>query len=109
MIDVDRQVPPAARAVLVAMSADPLRHRSGRDVADDSGLPFGVVLPILARLETIGLLTSRWDEEAADGPLRRRRYRLSPGGLDVADAVRAATFDGDQGLAVRMRTVLEES
>jgi PadR family transcriptional regulator PadR len=54
----------------------------GLKIAQATGLPTGSVYPILARLEEIGWIESRWesDESEARGP-RRRFYRLTPSGL----------------------------
>jgi PadR family transcriptional regulator PadR len=73
--------------VLVALSRG-LRH--GFDVLDATGLPSGTVYPILRRLETAGLVKSRWEpvQTARDeGRPPRRYYQLTGAG---ADAVREA-------------------
>ena len=50
-----------------------------RQSLDDAGLPIeeGALYPLLRRLETQGLLTSEWREEAKRN---KRFYRLSPDG-----------------------------
>jgi DNA-binding PadR family transcriptional regulator len=54
----------------------------GLRIAQTTGLLTGTVYPILARLEQIGWIESRWesDETQTRGP-RRRFYRLTPSGL----------------------------
>src|SRR3954462_8004916 len=55
---------------------------------------YGTLYRALARLETMGLLSSRWEDAnlaAADNRPRRRFYVLTPAGMDaVAEAARAA-------------------
>ena len=48
--------------VLRALLADPARELYGVEVSTAAGLPSGTVHPILARLEGVGWLTSRWEE-----------------------------------------------
>jgi len=58
-------------------------HRYGFDVMEVCGLPSGTVYPALRRLETAGLLKSRWEEARkaqADGRPRRRTYTLTEEG-----------------------------
>ena len=45
----------------------------------------GTLYKALSRLEGLGLLTSRWDEAAADGRPRRRLYELTGQGVQVAE------------------------
>lgn len=73
--------------VLVALSRG---TRHGFDVLDATGLPSGTVYPILRRLETAGLVKSRWEavRQARDeGRPPRRYYELTGAG---ADALREA-------------------
>jgi PadR family transcriptional regulator, regulatory protein PadR len=53
-----------------------------RQTLEDAGLPIdeGALYPLLRRLETQGLLTSEWREEARRN---KRFYRLSPDGEDL--------------------------
>jgi DNA-binding PadR family transcriptional regulator len=53
-----------------------------RSALEDTGLPIeeGALYPLLRRLETQGLLTSEWREEANRN---KRFYRLSPEGETV--------------------------
>ncbi|MEZ0243118.1 MAG: PadR family transcriptional regulator [Sphingomonas sp.] len=53
-----------------------------RQSLEDAGLPIdeGALYPLLRRLETQGLLTSEWREEARRN---KRFYRLSPDGEDL--------------------------
>ena len=73
--------------VLVALARG-LRH--GFDLLDATGLPSGTVYPILRRLESAGLVKSRWEavQIARDeGRPPRRYYQLTGAG---AEALREA-------------------
>jgi PadR family transcriptional regulator, regulatory protein PadR len=70
--------------VLVALSRG---TRHGFDVLDATGLPSGTVYPILRRLETAGLVRSRWEavRQARDeGRPPRRYYELTGAGAQTA-------------------------
>ena len=62
--------------VLRALLADPAKELYGVEIGTAAGLPSGTVHPILARLEGVGWLTSRWEELVG---LRRCRVRQSRG------------------------------
>jgi PadR family transcriptional regulator, regulatory protein PadR len=73
--------------VLVALSRG---QRHGFDILDATGLPSGTVYPILRRLETAGVVKSRWEavQRARDeGRPPRRYYELTGAG---AEALREA-------------------
>ena len=61
-----------------------VRSRTGElygvEIGAAAGPPSGTVHPILARLETVGWLTSRWEEidPRAEGRPARRYYHLTP-------------------------------
>jgi hypothetical protein len=48
--------------VLRALLTDPSKELYGVEIGQAAGLPSGTVHPILARLEPVGWLTSRWEE-----------------------------------------------
>ena len=57
----------------------------GFDIMDATGLPSGTIYPALRRLESLGFVTSSWeDDEAAKkaGRPRRRNYQLSKAGRE---------------------------
>lgn len=67
-------------------------------------LPSGTVYPLLARLEDIGWVETRWetDEDAparTTGP-RRRFYRLTPNGLASARTALATPQQGRFGVVL---------
>lgn len=68
-----------------------LGHRYGFDLMRVTELPSGTVYPILRRLESSGLLRSRWESETkahADGRPRRRYYEATASGkATLADSL----------------------
>ena len=78
--------------VLRALLADPSKELYGVEVGAAAGLPSGTVHPILARLETVGWLTSRWEDidPRAEGRPARRYYHLTPDGAELARAYQAS-------------------
>jgi PadR family transcriptional regulator PadR len=48
--------------VLRALLADPAQALYGVAIGQAAGLPSGTVHPILARIEGVGWLTSRWED-----------------------------------------------
>jgi PadR family transcriptional regulator, regulatory protein PadR len=81
------------KLVLRALSKNPLQPRYGLDISKETGLPDGSIYTILARLETVGLLHSAWEDidPAKEGRPRRRHYWLTGEGVRVAREVAAAT------------------
>jgi DNA-binding PadR family transcriptional regulator len=72
--------------VLRALLEDPTREMYGLQICAAAGLPSGTIHPILARLEGLGWLESRWEDikPAEEGRPRRRYYRLSTDGAERA-------------------------
>jgi len=73
--------------VLRALLAEPTREMYGLEICTEAGLPSGTIHPILGRLEREhGWLTSRWEdiEPEEEGRPRRRYYRLTEGGAELA-------------------------
>ncbi len=71
------------RQVLRALLDDPAEQRSGLELCESAGLPSGTVYPILARLEHVGWVDSRWEDPAVHdtaGRPRRRTYRITQDG-----------------------------
>jgi DNA-binding PadR family transcriptional regulator len=58
----------------------------GLQIGHAAELPSGTIHPILARLEACGWLESRWEniDPAKDSRPRRRYYRLTPDGAELA-------------------------
>jgi PadR family transcriptional regulator, regulatory protein PadR len=84
----------ALQLVLQAMLLNPTHEMYGLQICDAAGLPSGTIHPILARLERVEWLESRWEDvdPSDEGRPRRRYYRLSPEGAEKAKAaLRAAS------------------
>ena len=72
--------------VLECLLDDPTREWSGIELSRANGVRAGAVYPVLARLEAVGWLQSRWSD-AAPGESARRVYRFGASG--AAEARRA--------------------
>ncbi len=73
--------------VLRAMLMEPTKEMYGLQVCAEAGLPSGTIHPILARLEGLGWLESRWEDGATaqqEGRPRRRYYRFTVDGAERA-------------------------
>src|SRR5215469_9344391 len=72
--------------VLRAMLAEPAQEMYGLQICTEAGLPSGTIHPILARLERLGWVESRWEDidSHAEGRPRRRYYRLTTDGAERA-------------------------
>jgi len=81
--------------VLRALLEDPASELYGLELCQRAGLASGTIHPILARLEQVGWIESRWEEADPhrEGRPRRRYYRLNP---DGAEAARLAVARADQ-------------
>jgi PadR family transcriptional regulator PadR len=79
------------RDLLAAFMQDPTGEHYGLALAEATRLSSGTLYPILARLEAAGLLSSRWEEisESEEGRPRRRYYRLTGDGAEVAASAAA--------------------
>ena len=80
--------------VLRALLDDPARELYGVEIGAAAGLPSGTVHPILARLEGVGWLQSRWEDidPRAEGRPARRYYRLTAGGAESARTALALAY-----------------
>jgi len=85
--------------VLSALLEDPARELYGLQICAAAGLPSGTIHPILARLEKVGWLSSRWEQvdPRTTGRPRRRYYRLNSSSIALVKAALART----QSSAVR--------
>ncbi|MGH3218425.1 MAG: PadR family transcriptional regulator [Streptosporangiaceae bacterium] len=78
--------------VLRALLAYPGQELYGLQICRPAGLPSGTIHPILARLEGLGWLESRWEDTASahtEGRPRRRYYQLTRDGAELARAALA--------------------
>ena len=80
--------------VLQALLADPTAELYGVEIGTAAGLPSGTVHPILARLEGLGWLSSRWEDinPRVAGRPARRYYRLTAEGARAAEAALAQAY-----------------
>jgi DNA-binding PadR family transcriptional regulator len=74
--------------VLSALLVHPDREMYGIEICQAAVLPSGTVHPILARLEGVGWLESRWEDidPTVEGRPQRRYYRLTGSGRSAASA-----------------------
>jgi DNA-binding PadR family transcriptional regulator len=91
--------------VLWALLAEPTREMYGLEICAAAGLSSGTIHPILARLEGMGWLESRWEDAVPSeaGRPRRRYYRLTEDGAERARIalIQAATSTAAIRLAPR--------
>jgi DNA-binding PadR family transcriptional regulator len=80
--------------VLKALLEDVNAERYGLEIADLAGLATGTVHPILARLEGVGWLESRWEDvdPRTEGRAARRYYQLTGAGVEQARAALARAY-----------------
>jgi DNA-binding PadR family transcriptional regulator len=80
--------------VLAALLDEPDRERYGLEIGAAAELRSGTVHPILARLEGVGWLTSRWEDidPQLEGRPARRYYRLTADGVPAARAALARAY-----------------
>ena len=80
--------------VLQALLTDPERELYGLELGERAGLRSGTVHPILARLEGVGWLASRWEDinPRTEGRPPRRYYRLTAEGALAARAALASVY-----------------
>jgi PadR family transcriptional regulator PadR len=72
--------------VLRALLADPSAEFYGIEIGEAAGLMSGTVHPILARLEDLGWVESRWEDvdPRTAGRPARRYYRITAHGAEQA-------------------------
>jgi DNA-binding PadR family transcriptional regulator len=72
--------------VLRALLCEPTQEMYGLQICTEAGLPSGTIHPILARLEGLGWLESRWEDidSSREGRPRRRYYHLTEDGAELA-------------------------
>ena len=80
--------------VLRALLDDLDAERYGYELGELAGLRTGTIHPILARLEGLGWLQSRWEdiEPQTEGRPARRYYRLTAEGAEAAQSALARAY-----------------
>ena len=93
--------------VLRALLEDPVQELYGVEIGAAAGLPSGTIHPILARLEGLRWVESRWEDidPRAEGRPARRYYRLTAAGVESARAALARAYR--PSTVARMRPATE--
>lgn len=97
----------STQLVLQAFLEDPAQELYGLEIGAAAGLPSGTVHPILARLEGLGWMESRWEEiePRLEGRPSRRYYQLTRSGAqDAREALARAYRPSAQRLRLRSAT-----
>jgi PadR family transcriptional regulator PadR len=95
--------------VLRTLLAEPTKEMYGLEICAGAGLPSGTIHPILARLEGLGWLESRWEDikPEDEGRPRRRYYQLTTDGAESArTALAQATTQLPAALGGALRPAL---
>lgn len=97
------------QAVLRVLVDDPSTGRYGLQIGAETGLPSGTIHPILARLEHLGWLKSRWEDvdPRAQGRPRRRYYQLTDSGLVSARQALAEAHAARTRITTRLQPIGE--
>ncbi|PXA87079.1 PadR family transcriptional regulator [Nostoc sp. 3335mG] len=74
-------------ALLNALSVRAQDWRHGYDIMKETGLLSGTLYPLLMRMTEQGLVEAEWREPAQPGRPARHAYRLTSGGLELAQQV----------------------
>jgi PadR family transcriptional regulator, regulatory protein PadR len=92
--------------VLRALLAEPTQEMYGLQICEQAGLPSGTIHPILARLEGLGWLESRWEDVSPqeEGRPRRRYYYWSKDGAEQARIALAHATSSVSTLGLRVRS-----
>jgi PadR family transcriptional regulator PadR len=88
--------------VLRALLAEPESELYGIEIGDAAGLPSGTVHPILARLERLRWVQSRWEDidPRVEGRPARRYYRLTAAGAQQARAALAEAYQAKRRVRI---------
>ena len=91
--------------VLRALLAEPTREMYGLQICAAAGMPSGTIHPILARLQGLGWLESRWEDAVPqeEGRPRRRYHRLTEDGAERARIALAQATTSVTALRLRPR------
>jgi PadR family transcriptional regulator, regulatory protein PadR len=91
--------------VLRVLLAEPAREMYGLQICEAAGLPSGTIHPILARLEGLGWLESRWEDASPqeEGRPRRRYYHWSKDGAERARIAMAQAATSVSTIGLRTR------
>jgi DNA-binding PadR family transcriptional regulator len=79
-----QRITPTLRRLLAALAAGAAVWRFGYDLSRETGIRSGTLYPLLIRLESAGLLSTRWSAPQAPGRPPRHLYRLTAEGRALA-------------------------
>ena len=93
--------------VLRTLLAEPTQEMYGLEICTEAGLPSGTIHPILARLEGLGWIESRWEDidSREEGRPRRRYYKMTEDGIEYARIALARATTSISKLGLRTRPV----
>jgi PadR family transcriptional regulator, regulatory protein PadR len=88
--------------VLRALLADPQAELYGVEIGEAAALPSGTVHPILARLERLRWVQSRWEDidPKLEGRPARRYYRLTAAGAQAARTALAEAYQSKRRVRI---------
>jgi DNA-binding PadR family transcriptional regulator len=109
MVDQLRMTVPT-QFVLRALLVDLQAELYGVEIGEAAGLPSGTVHPILARLEGLRWVQSRWEDidPKVEGRPARRYYRLTAAGAQAARTALAEAYQSKRPVRIP-RPVAEPS
>ena len=83
------------QAVLRVLLDHPLQEHYGLEISKAAGLPSGSLYPTMAKLERAGWVSSDWEQVDPHvvGRPRRRYYKLTPDGAEMAEQALADTLE----------------
>lgn len=81
-----RALSESARIILAALLEARGGWSHGYDLARAAGVKGGTLYPLLIRLEAQGFLEAEWQQPPEGGRPMRHAYRLTPGGIALAQA-----------------------
>ena len=92
--------------MLRALLEDPARELYGIEIGAAAGLPSGTIHPILARLEGLRWVESRWEDidTRTEGRPARRYYRLTTTGVESARLALARAYRPSRAPSLRPAT-----
>lgn len=79
-----RRVTPTLRRLLAALIVRAADWRFGYDLSRETGIRSGTLYPLMIRLESAGLLATRWSAPVTPGRPPRHLYRLTAEGRALA-------------------------
>ncbi|GAA3096045.1 hypothetical protein GCM10017600_00990 [Streptosporangium carneum] len=99
----------ATQLVLRALLSDLAREMYGLEICAMAGLPSGTIHPILARLEAVGWLESRFEDTPPQevGRPRRRYYRFTQDGAEDARVALARSSSKAKILPATLRRIAD--